>query len=238
MHTAAAELTKWTKEHIDAECLSSYREYERKLRQHYIEYFRRYPQLRCPNHSYSARTIAAALPPGYSDLQKLIRKDLLHRFARSGKSSQLLALSLLGSASQFDSSLSWFWSALSVPSNYCGRGRPSIRFEHCLAPSDLGEVPRVTKIDVTVASEGGFVAVETKWSERGLGICSCARDGDGDPRAGFDCAARVRSRTAYWQVAHEFFGLETVRLPFLPCALSAAYQAVRNVAAARHLSRG
>ena len=150
----------------------------------------------------------------------------------------MIALSLLGSAEQRDGSLRWFWEALNLPINFSDRQKPCLRFEHCLAPSDLGEVPRVTKLDLGISDENSFVAIETKWSEPGLGICSCARDGDGDPRTGFDCAARVRSRKAYWEVAHTFFGLADTRLAFFPCSLSIAYQAVRNVAAARRLSRG
>jgi hypothetical protein len=238
MDNSAAVLTDWTKERIDAECRPTYRRYEKELRAHYTRYFERHPQLRSARHPYSARTIAAALPPGYSDLRKRIPKGALHRFARSARSSQMLALALLGSAAERDSSLRWFWDALNLPKKFSGHRKPFIRFEHCLAPSDLGEVPRVTKLDFTVRTEKAFVVVETKLSEPGLGTCSCAREGDGDPRAGFDCAARVRSRKLYWKAAHEFLGLEEVRLSFLPCPLSVAYQVVRNIAAARHLSRG
>lgn len=238
MDFSAADLTQWTKERIDAECSRSYQAYERGLQTHYTNYFQAHPQLRCPRHRYSARTIAAALPPGHSDLQKRIPKGSLHRFARSGRSSQLLALGLLGSAAEQDDSLRWFWDAANLPGYASHRQRPSIRFEHCLAPSDLGEAPRVTKVDLTIASEDTFVAVETKWSEPGLGVCSCVRDGDGDPRPGSDCAVRVRSRKAYWETARDLFDLGGIRLSFFPCSLSVAYQAVRNVAAARHLSRG
>jgi hypothetical protein len=231
----AADLAQWTKDRIDRVCRADYRRYERALREHYTRYFQRHPQLRCPRHPYSARTLASALPPGCSDLQKLIRRDLLHRFARSARSSQMLALSLLGNAAQNDDSLSWFWSALNLPFDFSNH--PVMRFEHCLAPSDLNEVPRTTKLDLSVSTRETFIAVETKWSEPGFGVCSCVKDGDGNPRAGFDCAARVRSRTAYWKVAQKFFGLEPVRLPLLPCSLSPFYQVVRNVAAAINLSR-
>jgi hypothetical protein len=232
----SADLRYWSKEAIDKECRTAYRTYIRGLEEHYIDYFRSCPQLRCPDHPFSARTISAALPPQCADLQKLIRRDLLHKWARSAKSSQTLALSLFGHAAQNDNSLSWFWDALNLPIDFCSR--PLLQFEHCLESSDLGESPRVTKIDLSVATRDTFIAIETKWSEPGFGICSCVRDGDGDPRAGFDCSARVRSRTAYWETAHDFFGLEPVRLPLLPCSLSAAYQPIRLAAAARSLSRG
>ena len=39
-----------------------------------------------------------------------------------------------------------------------------------------------------------------------------------------------------WQAAREYFDLPPERLPLLPCQLSAVYQAVRNVAAARRLA--
>jgi hypothetical protein len=230
-------LSLWTTDQIDAACAASHRIYERELQKRYTEYFSNYPQLRCPVHPYSARTLTTALPAGSAHLLHRIPKGSLHRFARSARSSQMLALSLIGSAAQADPSLRWFWGALNLPKEFSGRQTPSIRFEHCLAPSDLGEVPRVTKLDLTVATERAFVVIETKWSEAGMGICSCAREGDGDPRIGFDCAVRVRSRRMYWKIAHQFLGLEAVRLSFMPCTLCPVYQTVRNIAAAIHLSR-
>ena len=235
MDNYAVDLPQWTKEQIDRECGAAHRVYVRSLEKHYIDYFQRNQELACPRHPFSARTISAALPPGCCDLQKLIRPDLIHRFAHSAKSSQMLGLSLLGNAAQNDPSLGWFSSAMNLPFDFSRR--PVLRFEHCLTPSDLNETPRTTKLDVTIATQQAFIAVETKWSEAGFGICSCIKDGDGNPSPGFDCCARVRSRTAYWQVSHQFFGLDAIRLPLLPCSLSVCYQAVRNVAAARCLSR-
>jgi len=150
----------------------------------------------------------------------------------------MLALALLGSAAQRDPSVQWLFSAANLLSNLAGRKRPVIRFEHCLAPSDLGEVPRVTSMDVTISTQRAFIAVETKWSEAGLGGCSCAREGEGDPRIGFDCADRVYSRKIYWKTAADFLELEEARLSFEPCSLSVAYQVVRSIAAAWQLSRG
>lgn len=238
MPSSAQILPKWSKEQIDAECRHDYRLYERGLREHYTAYFCRHSQIRCAMHPYCARSLAAALPAGCAELKALMPTGGFHRFARSAKSSQMLALALLGSAINRDDSLRWFWNGLDLPISSSSGRRSVVRFEHGLAPSDLGEVPRSTKLDLSISSKDIFVAIETKWSEPGFGICSCARDGDGDSHVGFECAARVRSRRAYWEVAHELFGLEAIRLPFFPCSLSVAYQAVRNVAAARHLSRG
>jgi hypothetical protein len=46
--------------------------------------------------------------------------------------------------------------------------------------------------------------IECKWSESGLGTCSCEKDRDGSPLPGNPCAARVAARSAYWRVADEF----------------------------------
>ncbi len=236
MQDSVRSLAHWTKEQIDSECRASYVVYERELIAHYASYFEKRSHLRCLKHSYSARTIATALPPGYSHLTKRIPTGSLHRFCRSGRSSQMLGLSLLCSALEQDRSLWWFWTALELPKRLAGLQNPVVKFEHALAPADLGEMPRTTKLDLSLATDEAFVAIETKWSEAGLGSCSCAREGEGDPRVGFECAPRVYARTAYWNVANQVFSLASSRLSFLPCDLSPAYQAVRNVAAAIKLA--
>jgi hypothetical protein len=145
-------------------------------------------------------------------------------------------LAILGAAAIRDPTLAWFWQAIGLL-NLCGPdSRNLLRFEHALEPTDLGEYPRVTKLDLSVSNSAAFAAIETKWSEPGLGICSCLKDGDGNPAAGHYCASRVAGRSKYWRVAHENFGFERERLPLLPCGVSVAYQAVRSIAAARHLA--
>ncbi len=227
----------WTKGRIDDQCRGPYRRYETELKKHYTEYFHQRLHLRCARHPYSARTIAAALPPGCSGLQQLMPPGTWHRFARSARSSQVLAVSILGSAVERDPSLCWLADALNLPP-FADQQYPRVQFERALAPSDLGEVPRTTQLDFAVTSADRFIALEAKWSEPGLGSCSCSREGAGDPRTGFDCAYRVRSRRAYWNVAHKFLGLESVRMAFSPCTLSVFYQVVRNIAAAHRLSQG
>lgn len=236
MDKCAVALSDWPRERIDGECRIAYRQYVQRLEKHYTQYFRRNQQLSCVRHQWCARDLAAALPSGCSALGRLIKPSLLHRHATSAKSSQLLTLALIGSALQNDDSLGWFWDVFNLPNDT--NERPIVRFEYCLSPLDLNEAPRVTKIDLVVMTSSVFAAIETKLTENGFGICSCVRDGDGNPLPGFDCSARVRSRKAYWETADAFFGIEPVRLPLLPCALSVAYQPIRVAAAARRLSRG
>jgi hypothetical protein len=238
MDTAPVDLTKWTDELIRTECGRAYRLYERELQQHYTNYFQQNPQLQCPRHPYCARSIAAALPLGYGHLLQRIPRGTLHRFARSARSSQILGLALIGGAAEEDSSFRWFWSALKLPERFANTERTFIQFERVLAPLDLNELPRTTQIDIAIENDRAFVAIETKWSEPGFPRCSCEREGTGSPRIGFDCADRVYARTKYWRTANRFLQLPEARLTFHPCFLSIAYQIVRNIAAARHLSRG
>lgn len=237
MRRSAAPLSAWSKERIDAECGADYRIYESALIRHYTRYFAARCDLRCPNQPHSARTVALSLPPGFSELIDLIPPDLVHTHVRSGRSSQALALSLLGCSALADPSLSWFLRVFGLE-HLSTATACSYELERALLPTELNEYPRVTKLDFVVENENAFVAVETKWSEPGLGICSCIRDGDGNPAAGHSCAARVRGRTKYWKTADALFGLPAARLELLPCTMSVAYQAVRNVAAARRLAAG
>lgn len=236
MERRVASLAEWSPERIDAQCSAAYGIYERALKAHYVAYFAKNRHLRCQRQPYSAATIAAALPPGWEHLQRLISPDAFHRYARSGRSSQVLALALLGSCSVEDPSLDWLSDALGLPSaGKCLQIAP-FAFEHSLMPDDLNEEPRVTAIDYIARINGITVIIEAKWSERGgLGRCSCQRD-DGNPNPGGHCASRVEARPAYWRIAFENFGLPATRDPLRPCSLSFAYQAVRNVAAARVLS--
>jgi hypothetical protein len=236
MHTSAADLSEWTTELIGRECSRAYRTYERDLIGHYKQYFRAHPALRSSRHEYSASTIDGNLPPGGSDLLGLIPKHSLHRFCRSARSSQMLGLGLLGSAVQSDRSLYWIWSALALPKRLAGLRHPIVRFEHQLSPADLGEIPRTTRLDMSLATEEVFIAFELKLSEPGLGCCSCARQGEGNPNVGFECAQRVYARRKYWDVADRLFGLTPMRTAFERCSMSVAYQAIRTTAAARHFA--
>jgi hypothetical protein len=236
MHTSATDLEHWTKKQIDAACGRAYGAYEQELKAHYIDYFSRRPTLRCRRHAYSAATLAVALPPGWEHLQRLMPAHAFHRYARSERSSQLLALALLGSCSVEDPSLGWLSRVLDLPTSRRSRETSPFAFEFSLEPTALGEDPRVTTLDYIARINDVTVVAECKWSERGgLGRCSCLRD-DGNPDPGNRCASRVEIRHAYWQTAYHDFGLPVARDPRRPCSLSLAYQAVRNVAAARFLS--
>ncbi len=227
----------WSQAAIDAQCLPSYRPYERELKAYYTSYFKKHPQLRCPNHPYSARTVGATLPRGSQHLSWLIPRLSLHPFARSGRSSQMLALALLGSACAREPSLKWFWNILDLDHLAEDAGSSWYAFEQELPPSALREKPRATKIDFVAGNSALTACVECKFSEPGIGNCTCSVDGDGSPLAGNPCAERVASRSAYWAVASELFGLPSPRLPLFPCPVSLAYQAVRTAAAARFLGR-
>ena len=209
---------------------------ERDLQDHYRAYFAQYSHMRSPGHQYSAHSLAAALPPGHADLQRLIPRSAQHRFICSARSSQGLALALLGVAAKIDPSLQWFWDALQLPFRVDTSRPSSCAFEFPLDPADLNEKPRVSQLDFLVRHSSICAAVEIKWSESGLGSCSCLREAEGSPLPGAHCAARVYDRAAYWTVAQEVFALPAKRSPVLPCPISTVYQAVRNVAAVRHLA--
>jgi hypothetical protein len=236
--TPADHLTHWTTERLNAVCMARYRQYERDLQHHYVAYFEERPHLRSSRHDYSATSVAAALPPGCADLERLIPGNAQHRFIRSARSSQALGLALLGAALKADSSLQWFWRALRLPFRVDSALPTVCTFEFPLDPSDLNEKPRVSQLDVLVRHRAICAALEIKWSENGLGTCSCEREGEGSPTPGAHCAARVYDREAYWTAAREAFSLPAQRSPLLPCPLSTVYQAVRNVAAVRHLAGG
>lgn len=238
MSCSPTGLAFWTKQRIEAACGKAYRSYEKTLKVHYTDYFARYPRLRCSRHPYSAATVAAALPSGWEHLGRLIPTSALHRYARSGRSSQLLALALLGSCSVEDPSLGWLLAALGAPDSAKFSNISPFSFEYPLEPSELSEYPRVTTIDYVAKIQNLTVIVECKWSERGgFGQCSCLRE-DGNPAPGGQCASRVQTRRIYWEIARSHFGIFPDRDPTKACRLSVAYQAVGNVAAARALSYG
>jgi hypothetical protein len=160
----------------------------------------------------------------------------VHRYARSGKSSQTLALALLGAAIHQDVTLQGLWRTLGI-----GEPQPEaaqVAFEYALDPLDLHEEPRVTTLDFLAATTRELAVIECKWSERGFGSCSCLKDGDGSPQPGNTCASRVDARNAYWRTAYRDFGLLPARIQRSFCPMSVAYQPIRNVAATRLLSGG
>jgi hypothetical protein len=239
-------LADWTKPKIDAACSAEYGRYVAELATHYTRYFEAHPQLR-GSHSYSAKDLETALPSGWEELSNLLPREKRHRHFRSGKSSQVLALGLLGVASKRDPSLAWLAQALGTE---IGTLTSPPVFEYAVERTLLRESPRVTSIDFSVQTSDVVVCAEIKWSERGLGSCSCSRDedetsvstpgieeeDDGEPAIA-ECSERVLKREGYWQAAREIFDLPD-RVPGSYCPISTAYQAIRNVAAARALAGG
>jgi hypothetical protein len=228
------DLAGWTKPAIDAECVAAHGRYSRELALHYTQFFAEHPALR-GEHRHCARDIEAALPKGWGRLAERIAPRQRHRHYLSGKSSQILALGLLGPASE--KNLGWLESLLQRP-GLIG-GAVDMQFEYEIDASLLNERPRVTTVDYLVRAPEIVVCAETKWSEAGLGGCSCARQeaevDQGDPTIG-ECAARIEQRTAYWDTARDIFRLPE-RAAGQYCPISTCYQAIRNVAAARALAR-
>lgn len=225
------DLANWTSAEIAAQCRAAYNAYKRGRNEHYTEYFAHHPELR-GDHPLRARDLAAALPPGHADLADLIAPGDLHREHLSANSSQILALALLGAAIRSEPSLTWLFGAMRplLPPTRPGE-LPQARLEATLAPETLGEQPRQTAIDFLVSSNKTLLCVEAKWTEAGLGACSC------EERAGGRCSARVLGRSAYWQAAERVFGLPTAGQDGR-CPIAAGYQAVRNAAAATALAGG
>jgi hypothetical protein len=91
--------------------------------------------------------------------------------------------------------------------------------------------PRVTAIDFLVRASELVISVEAKRGEDGMGRCSCP---PGAPRVA-DCSAKVLAWPRYWGVAYDLFHMPGRELGRY-CPVSLGYQAIRSVAAARHLA--
>jgi hypothetical protein len=236
---SASFLIDWPKPRIDAECSRVYAKYAQELVAHYRTYFAERVTLRGMQ-EYSAANLKAALARGHESLIGRLQRP--HRFHLSGRSSQVLALGILGAASAADPRLTWLWSLLGIE---IPAGEVKDEFERELNRKTLNEEPRVTSIDYFVDSPEAVVCAEAKWSEAGMGSCSCARpeqaeseDAEaGEPRFG-ECAGRIiNDRPLYWETAREIFGLSRPTIG-MPCPIWTPYQAVRNAAAARALANG
>jgi hypothetical protein len=251
-------LAQWTGPLIRAECSQAYREYLERRTQQYQRWFAAHSELKDPGHSYKAKDMATALPSGWSALGDLLPARERHLHYRSGKSSQILALGLLGAGARLDPSLDWLFRGLGPVRSPAARP-PKLVFEHKLDAAVLGESPRQTSIDVFLDDPDVLLCGEAKWTEEGMGKCSCGRASPkGDPNdddsvdeelddeqlakatparaaAAGNCSAHVRDRTAYWDT------LAAMAMPGRtdgkPCPLSFTYQAVRNIAAARALAK-
>jgi hypothetical protein len=211
-------LADWTAERIDAECEAAYDSYFADVRRRHIAYFAERPERRSDRHPFAATSRESALPEGWEYLTNVLPPQAWHRHHLSGASSQMLTLALLVAAIRADPSLQWIGARQFQ--------RPLALFEVELAPHVLNERPRQTSIDCLVLNHHEVVAVEAKFTERGLGKCSC------ELRHGGLCSKGVLER-CYWSVASRDMVLERARSS---CSLSLAYQAVRNVAAAQAIA--
>lgn len=209
----------WTAERIDAECDAAYESYFADIRQRHIAYFAERPELRSDTHPFAAKSREAALPDGWEHLARALPANAWHRHHLSGGSSQMLALVLLAAAARADASLDWIAGNLHLRA-------PLGLFEVELAPAVLNELPRQTTLDWLVLDRRQVIAAEAKFTERGLGQCSCEGRDTGS------CSDRVLERL-YWTVASRDMAIAAADGG---CALSPAYQAVRNVAAAQALA--
>jgi hypothetical protein len=158
-------------------------------------------------------------PAGLEWVGEIVAQDAWHDAWWAARSSQTLALTLLAASVAANPTLAWF------PLSAQLGDRRSTFFEVELAEHVLNERPRTTQLDALFVGNRGVIAVEAKFSERGFGSCSC------QGRATGRCSKRVRERP-YWAVAGEL-GLREVEGR---CALSLAYQPMRNIAAVQAIA--
>jgi hypothetical protein len=230
----ASPLGAWPRAAIDAECQTAWRRYDRGLTTRYARYFADHPELAGEQRT-SARDLVAALPPGWQAPADAIPDRPWQRQHLSAKSSQLLAVGLLGVAASRDPSLAWLWGAL-APLPPAADDAPSLRFAHVVDPKLLGERPRQTGFDVLIDDPAVLLGIETKWREHGVEGCRCRGDGVG-PLEGERCSRRVEQREPYWDAAAEVLDMGP-REPGAPCPISPVYETVRHAAALRALAGG
>ena len=226
------DLYAWTTVRIDAECQAAHSVYDGALRDWYTEYFRNDPH-RHPTQRWSAKNISCALPPRWEQLADLIPSGL-HTEALSGKSSQTIALALLGASATLAPKHRWLRSAFELPPKPDEK-RPHFEFEFVVETDVLNETHgQRTSVDYLLRDKDLVVLIECKWREKGLGLCGCDRRKACNPATG-ECYSVMRDqRPALWSAAEELFGLPA-RADGQPCPLSPVYQAVRNAAAAMKL---
>jgi hypothetical protein len=228
----ASPLGAWPRAAIDAECQAAWRRYDRGLTTRYTRYFADHPELAGEQRT-SARDLVAALPPGWQAPADAIPDRPWQRQHLSARSSQLLAVGLLGLAASRDPSLAWLWDAL-APLPPAAADAPSLEFAHVADPKLLGERPRQTGFDVLIDDRAVLIGIENKWREHGVEACRCRGDGVG-PLEGERCSRRVEQREAYWAAAAEILDLPP-REPGAPCPISPVYETVRHAAALRAIA--
>jgi hypothetical protein len=224
----------WTHAEIERACKVEHGLYDRELERRYTRYFAERPDLASTTQDWSAADLDAALPSGWGRRLRRFIEGMEHDDYLSGKSSQTLALGLLGSALELseDPSHLWLTDALRLPGFGGGVG-PARPFEFRLDATVLGEVgPGRTTVDLFLEGPNLVICLEAKWRENGVGACRC---GD-NPVIGV-CKRDPAFRPAYWEAARGAFGLAEPKRGY-PCELSPLFQAVRNVAASRALANG
>lgn len=172
---------------------------------------------------------------------ELVPREKRHKWFRSMKSSQALALSVFGSLKVLNRAECLSTVAAdddAIPAFGPGPIRSAdLELEHDV--SSLNEV-RSTSVDVLV-SGATFVCVECKLSEQEVGSCSRPRLKKGHPEYCDGSFARQGARShrcalaergmSYWDHIPEVLRWE-VNLDQSPCPLAKPYQLVRNVLAA------
>jgi hypothetical protein len=215
----AREFARWSGEAIDAECRAAYRSYHAEVRNRHIEYYAARSDQRSETHAFAASSRPFAVAPGWEYLSDALAERTWHVHHLSGGSSQVLAIVLLAAATKADPALSW------LPGHETIGPEPLTLFEVELAEHVLNERPRQTSLDWLVLGSDGVAAAEAKFTETGFGVCSCR----GKP----ECSVKVLERP-YWRVASRELGFRKGMNG--GCALSLAYQPIRNMAAAEAIA--
>jgi hypothetical protein len=241
---AVPEPIVWTPAAIDAACATSHGRYKRELEERYTEYFAAHPELK-GEHRWKARDLPAALPAGFEGLEQWLPESVRHSHYLSGGSSQVVALALLGAACEAAPDLRWYGELLDLP--VLPGGNPQVQFEFVLDSHVLGERKDFsTTVDMLVSGDALVACGEAKYWEAGLGRChSCVKNAPDeqsgarrpDPAETGGCSPEVRGRARYWAAAHDVLGLPE-RVDGQACPIAAAYQGVRNAAAAEALAEG
>ena len=216
----AKEFSPWSHARVKEQCAGPYRNYVNEIRERHLRWFAARPAELRAGQAWSSATREGAFPPGWGHLAQALPTSAWHRHHLSAGSSQVLALALVAAAEAAQPNGSWLPHVRSAAT--------ATIFEVELGSRVLNERPRKTSLDVVMCAPEHLVVGEAKFTEAGLGRCSCERRDEGV------CSPRVEERP-YWDIARRELGLR--RQPGR-CAVSLAYQAVRNVAAAAALARG
>src|SRR5436309_15685809 len=110
--STALDLDGWTHEAVHGECRNAFSHYSRELDRHYATYFAAHPEER-GTHLRQATDLERALPPGWEHLADDLPERVRHVHHLSGRSSQVLALAMLGASARLDPGLDWLFEALS-----------------------------------------------------------------------------------------------------------------------------